>query len=139
MNASFVVSGILTIVGATLLQPLWPAGRIATAGVTLWVLAGLGKIVVGLVPENATANQMLSIAVRHAAPSLAITDMAIALLGLIGTVLSTAGQFSTPLYLGLGGGGTERLAGFPGNLWTLIIGVLVLTTARHSAAARNPT
>jgi hypothetical protein len=143
MNASFVAAGILTAVGAVLLRRFWPSGGLATTGVVLLVVAGLGKIVVGLVPENADtglhllgafnipigsiAILLLSIAIRRVAPGLAATGVVLALLGLVGTILSTAGQFSSALYLGLGVGGSERLAGYPGNLWMLIIGVLAVT------------
>jgi hypothetical protein len=113
MNAPFVGIGVLTIVGALLLRPVWPAGRLATAGVVLWVVAGLGKIVVGLVPEHADAGLhqlgafnipmgsiailLPSIAVRRTAPSLAGVGVALAGPGLLGTVLSAAGQLSPGL------------------------------------------
>jgi hypothetical membrane protein len=142
MNASFVTIGILTMVGAVLLRRFWPSGGLATAGTVLWVVAGLGKIVVGLVPENAdtglhllgafnipigsVAILLLSFAVRRVAPRLTAAGVVLAVLGLVGTILSTAGQFSPALYLGLGVGGSERLAGYPGNLWMLIVGVLAL-------------
>jgi hypothetical protein len=92
---------------------------------------GLGKIVVGLVPENAdtglhllgafniplssTAILLLSIAVRRTAPTLAGVGVALAVLGLVGTVLSAADRFAPGLYLGLGVGRSERLAGYPGT------------------------
>jgi hypothetical membrane protein len=153
MNASFVAIGVLTIVGAVLLRPLWPAGRLATAGVVLWVVAGLGKIVVGLVPENADAGLhlvgafniplgsvailLLSLAVRRTAPGLARFGVVLAALGLLGTVLSTAGQFAPALYLGLGVGGAERLAGYPGNLWVLVVGVLAVARSRQFVHLRS--
>lgn len=148
MNASFVTAGILTLVGAILLRPFWPQGKLATTGVVLWVVAGLGKIVVGLVPENtdaalhllgafnipvgSVAILLLSIAIRRASGALAATGVVLAVLGLVGTVLSTAGQFSSALYLGLGVGGSERLAGYPSNLWMLIIGGLALVPRYRS-------
>jgi hypothetical membrane protein len=52
MNASFIIAGILTIAGAVLLRRFWPRSRGTTVAVVLWVITGLGKIVVGLVPEN---------------------------------------------------------------------------------------
>jgi hypothetical protein len=69
---------------------------------------------------------LLSFAIRRISGALAATGVVLAVLGLVGTVLSTAGQFSSALYLGLGVGGSERLAGYPGNLWMLIIGALAL-------------
>lgn len=153
MNASFVAIGVLTVVGAVLLRPFWPTGKLAATGVALWVVAGLGKIVVGLVPENtdaalhllgafniplgSVAILLLSLAVRRSAPPLATLGVVLAVLGLVGTVLSTAGQFDPALYLGLGVGGAERLAGYPGNLWMLVIGVLAVS-ARRAAVPTRP-
>lgn len=150
MNASFVAAGVLTLVGALLLRRFWPAGRLATTATWLWVVAGLGKIVVGSVPENAgtglhllgalniplgsIAILLLSLTVRRTAPVPATAGFVVAALGLVGTVLSTAGQFSPDLYLGLGAGGAERLAGYPGNLWMLGVGLLALVPRRAAAA-----
>jgi hypothetical protein len=42
----------------------------------------------------------------------------VAVIGLAGTIVSTAGQYAgSPAYLGLGAGGAERLASYPGSLW----------------------
>jgi hypothetical protein len=68
---------------------------------------------------------------QRSAPPLAALGVVLAVLGLVGTVLSTAGQFAPPLYLGLGVGGAERLAAYPGNLRVLVIGLLAMG-ARHS-------
>lgn len=151
MNTSFVITGILTIVGAILLRTTWPARRIATAATVLWVIAGLGKIVVGVVPENtdtglhllgafnipitSIAILLLGLAYRRTAPGQAASAIVLAILGLVGTILSTAGQFFPVLYLGLGVGGAERLAGYPGNLWMLITGALVVLAFRRDTNA----
>jgi hypothetical membrane protein len=153
MNVSFVAIGVLTLVGAVLLRRFWPSGTLGTTGVVLLVVAGLGKIVVGLVPENtdiglhllgafnipvaSVAILLLSIAIRRVSPALAVAGIVLAVLGLVGTVLSAVGQFSPALYLGLGVGGSERLAGYPGNLWMLIIGVLALAPRHRSLSAQH--
>ncbi len=128
MNASFFVAGFLTLLGAVLLKPWWPQGRPATVSWYLWLVAGVGKILVAVVPENTNldlhvmgaisiplgsiAILFFSIAVRRTNPTLSWTGFVLSLLGLVGTVLSAAGQYGGSfLYLGLGPGGTERLAG----------------------------
>ncbi len=154
MNASFVTAGILTVIGAVALRPFWPPGKLATTGVVLWVVAGLGKIVVGLVPENTSAALhllgafnipigsvailLLSIAIPRTSAALAAGGVLLAVLGLVGTILLTAGQYSSALYLGLGVGGSERLAGYPGNLWMLVIGVLALAPRYRSLTTASP-
>ncbi len=55
--------------------------------------------------------------------------MALAVIGLIGTILSSAGQFgSDSLYLGLGVGGMERVSDYPMSLWTLLMGCIVVAS-----------
>jgi hypothetical membrane protein len=156
MNGSFIATGILTIAGAVLLRRLWPQGRLATAALLLWIITGLGKIVVGLVPENANislhllaafnipvgcaAILLISLAIHRTSRAVSIAGLVLAAAGLAGTALSTAGQFAgSALYLGLGAGGMERVADYPGSLWVLMIGILAaLTTAgrgQHHAAA----
>jgi hypothetical protein len=76
--ASFVAGGLLTIAGAVLLRRWWPAGRLTTVAVVLWI-------------------------VEYAEP---------------------------PLYLGAGVGGMERIAGYPANLWVLMIGIVAVLNVR---------
>jgi hypothetical membrane protein len=52
MNASFIAAGILTVAGAIWLRGFWPRSRGTTVALILWGITGLGKIGVGLVPEN---------------------------------------------------------------------------------------
>ena len=102
MNASFVVAGLLTIVGTVLLRRWWPAGRLTMIGLVLLVAAGLGKIVVGVVPENANAGLhllgafnlpvgsvailLLSLAVRRTARVISASGVVVAGVGLAGRV-----------------------------------------------------
>jgi hypothetical membrane protein len=147
MNASFAVFGALTIAGALLLRRIWPAGRMARWALALWILSGIGKIIVGLVPENthiglhllgalnvplgSVAILLLSLAIRHTSRALSTIGMVVAVVGLAGSVLSTGGEFAgSSLYLGLGVGGAERLASYPGSLWMLLIGSIAMVSAR---------
>ena len=56
MNLSFIAAGLLTIADALLLRPLLTSRKLSTWAFTLWVICGLGKIVVGLVPENSNVG-----------------------------------------------------------------------------------
>lgn len=60
MNGSFVLQGLLILFGAVLLRRLLP--RIAVA---LLAIAGLGVLVVGLVPEDTNARLHLQGAAAH--------------------------------------------------------------------------
>ncbi len=143
MNASFIVAGVLTVVGAILLRPIWPRRRLIALALGLWVVVGLGKVLVGLYPENTDVQLHLLGALNIPIESLAIllnsiailqTDLALARVGLVlaivglcGTVLSTAGQIVGPAaYLGLGVGGMERFADYPGNVWTVLIAIVAI-------------
>jgi len=153
MNVSFVLAGVLTAVGALLLRPLWRHSRAVRAGVVLWVIAGFGKIIVGLVPENTNINLHLLGAFNLPLGSIAIlllsrasgdlpkpwriAGVLLACVGLFGTVLSIAGQQGHDAYLGTGVGGSERLAGYPANLWCLLIGLLALTRAAAQHGSTN--
>src|SRR3984957_1488835 len=156
MNASFVIAGILTIAGAVLLRRFWPRSRGTTVALVLWVITGLGKIVVGLVPENTNidlhllaafnipvgcvAILLLSLPRRQASRAVSAAGITLAVVGLAATALSTAAEFasSSTLDLGLRAGGMGRLADYPGALWILMIGVIAVLSAgtragRHAA------
>jgi hypothetical membrane protein len=147
MNASFALLGVLTIAGALLLRRIWPAGHLASWALALWILSGIGKIIVGLVPENthiglhllgalnvplgSVAILLLSLAIRRTSRALSTIGIVVAVVGLAGSFLSTAGEFAgSSLYLGLGVGGAERLASYPGSLWMLLIGIIAMFSAR---------
>ena len=152
MNLSFITLGVLAIAGAILLRRFGPTGRMASTAFYLWVISGLGKILVGLVPENTTitahlvgafnipvasvAILLFSLAVRRSNVPLSTFGIVVAVVGLAGTVLSTVGQYAgTGLYLGFGVGGMERVASYPGSLWTLVVGALAMTLAGRTDPA----
>ena len=147
MNAAFVIFGVLTIAGAVLLRRIWPTGHLARWALALWILSGVGKIIVGLVPENthiglhllgalsdplaSVSVFLLSLAIRRTSHAIAVIGIVVAVVGLVGAVLSTGGEVAgSSLYLGLGVGGAERLASYPGSLWMLMIGIIAMFSAR---------
>jgi hypothetical membrane protein len=155
MNASFIIAGILTIAGALLLRHFWPRSRGTTVALILWVITGLGKIAVGLVPENTNidlhllaafnvpvgcvAILLLSVPPRQPSRAVSLAGIVLAVVGLAATVLSTAAEFASnsSLDLGLKAGGMERLADYPGALWILMIGLIAALSAGHHAAPRS--
>ncbi|MEW1776900.1 DUF998 domain-containing protein [Streptomyces sp. NPDC086777] len=146
MNASFMLSGVLLIVGALLLWRLWPHTKLARVGEVLLLLAGLLKIVVGLAPENknlalhtlgatnlvigSVAVLLLSLSVRRSHPVVQWLGIPTSVVGLAGGTLFTMSQRAghSPIP-GLGVGGLERLAGYPFNLWMVGIGLLAIARA----------
>jgi hypothetical membrane protein len=150
MNASFVLTGVLVILGALLLWKYWPTGWLADAATILWIMLGFGKILVGLAPENtniglhlvgclnvqlgALAILLLSLVLVRSDPRLSRVGIALAAVGLFGTVLGTVGEYAGPaLYLGIGSGGMQRVATYPSVIWLLVVGVVI-----SLRAVRNP-
>jgi hypothetical membrane protein len=157
MNASFIVTGILTIAGAVLLHRFWPRRRSTNLALVLWIITGIGKIVVGLVPENTNINLhllaafnvpvgcvailLLSLSVRQTSRAVGIAGIVLAVIGLAATALSTAAEFAgSSLYLGLGPGGMERIADYPGSLWLLMTGIIAVLSlnTRTPGTHRSP-
>jgi hypothetical membrane protein len=123
MNASFVLQGLLIAAGALLLGPglAGNGGRLARA---LLVISGLGVLLVGLFPSdgNATVHQIaagahfigggigliaLAYGVRPRSEALGTVLALLGLAGVIGTIF-----FGSVVFLGLGEGGMERVAGY---------------------------
>jgi hypothetical membrane protein len=151
MNTSFVISGVLLIVGTLALWRMWPARRMTTVALLLLVISGVGKMIVGFVPENTNAALhtlgasniligsvailLISLAVLSQSRALAITGLVISIVSLSATILWTAAQYAGPaLDLGLGTGGMERLADYPTNVWLIIVGLVALLTTRGQIA-----
>ena len=154
MNASFVLSGVLLVVAMVLLWSSWPPGPAGKAGSVLLIVAGAGKVLTGAYPENTQLSLhllgalniplgelgvlLLSVSLlRHragwsGARALGVAGLALSIVGLVASLLSSAAQARGPaLLFGLGAGTMERLAGYPANLWLLLLGVSVL--AQRSA------
>jgi hypothetical membrane protein len=140
MNASFVMLGVIILVGAALIYPAFPAGRVRTVGLVLLALAGPGEILVGLFPENvnitphsigAAAHFIsgnlgivvlgIAIAVTRRQTPLAVYSIILGSVGLLATALFVSGH-----YLGTGIGGMERIAAYPLPLWLIMVGVWLL-------------
>lgn len=109
----------------------------------LWIVAGLGKLGVGLAPENrnialhtvaalnipvgSAAVLLLSLAILRQRRALALVGLGLFAMALIGTVSSIAAQFAGPaLLFGLGVGGMERLASYPANVWLVALGTIAI-------------
>lgn len=154
MNASFILSGLLIIAGTVSLWMFWSPRKIAITAQVLWLIAGVGKVVVGLVPENldvglhtsaalnipvgSVAVLLLSIAIWRQHRTLAFTGISVFVVSLIALSLSIAAQFDRPdLLLGLGAGGMERLSSYPANFWLLMAGILVLADTNRPRTSNS--
>jgi hypothetical membrane protein len=139
MNATFVLTGVLILIGLFLTRSIWPRRRLVTAGLILLGVAGVGTILIGLSPENVNvlvhligainipagnaAMILLGLAIWHDRRGLALLS---ALSGVIGFVGLLAGP-SLVIATGHGGGLAERIALFPLIIWLIVFGVWVVS------------
>jgi len=149
MNASFVVQGLLIAAGAVLLAPglSGTGGKLARV---LLVVAGLGVLLVGLFPSdgNATVHQIgagahfvggamgliaLAYGVRPRSEALGTTIAVLGLLGLIGTLF-----FGAAVFLFLGEGGMERVAGYVLPIGLTVAGIALWRQKDDWLALANP-
>ncbi len=138
MNASFVVLGITMCAGAILVARLLADGRL---GFACLGLAGLGTIVVGLVPENRIPGLhqagaalpfvlgnlgvlAVGASVGRLPGGVRAASVAAGVVGLVGL-----GLFLSHTYVGLGTGGMERVTAYPQDVWLIGIGAYLLSRA----------
>jgi hypothetical membrane protein len=134
MNASFVLQGLLIAAGVLLLGPglARGSGRLARG---LLLISGAGVLLVGCFPSdgNATVHQIaaaahflgggigliaLAYSVRPRSEALGTGLAVLGLLGVIGTIF-----FASAVFLGLGEGGMERVAGYVVPIGLTVAGI----------------
>lgn len=146
MNGAYITVGALAVVGAILSRPAWPKGRLATTGLVLVAVAGLGAIVAGVFPEDVNPDAhilgallavpgsnigmgLLALTLRRRNRGLAAFTGLAVLVGLTGLVL--VGIVDG----GAGVGLAERLAGYPFEIWKTVVAAVALTVwlrGRHA-------
>jgi hypothetical membrane protein len=137
MNGSFIAQGVLISVGAILMRRLFPVRASYRIALMLFVLSGLGVLVVGLVPEDHNAQIHRLAALAHLlAGNLAMILMGVAMLfgaarvrfrGVVTLLAGLLGLTALAL-LALGEkdvGTFERLAAYPLTLWLTWTGWLM--------------
>ena len=65
MNGSFVLQGLLIFFGAVLVRGFFPARPVYRFALVLFAIAGMGVLVVGLVPEDTNARLHVQGAIAH--------------------------------------------------------------------------
>jgi hypothetical membrane protein len=139
MNATFVLTGLLILVGLFLTRSTWPRRRLTTWGLVLMGIAGLGTIVIGLSPENVNVLVHLVGALNIPAGNVAMIFLGLAiwpsrrgmawlslLSGIVGLLGLLAGPFLVIL-TGHGGGLAERIALYPLIIWLIVFGAAIVT------------
>ena len=134
MNASFILLGLTMVIGSTLIYYEFRKSYGSYIGFSFMALAGIGTIIVGLVPENSIS----SLHILGASLPFVIGNLGLIFLGLTldipeslryytlssGVVsLSAFVLFITHNYLGIGIGGMERLTAHPQTIWLIVFGI----------------
>lgn len=131
MNASFILTGVLILLGLFFTRHAWPRRRLTTWGATFLVLAGLGKIVVGVAPENLnpTLHELGSVGIICGNLGLLFLGLAIKQarrwLAGVSLFLGSCGLLGVLLFVGQTGGrgATERVADYPLIVWMVVFGL----------------
>jgi hypothetical membrane protein len=138
MNTTFILTGVLILVGLVLTRSIWPRRRLTTWGLILLGVAGAGTILVGLSPENVnvllhligalnipagnTAMIVLGLAIWRERPKLAWFSVLAGLIGFLGLLVGPVLVILT----GHGGGLAERVALYPLIIWLIVFGSAIL-------------
>ena len=141
MNISFLLLGAVMIVGTPLLylefteQGTWR--RVTAGGFALQALAGLGAIVVGVIPENThSLVHQVGAALAIGIGTGGVFVLGLSLRPLPGRIrrfmlwcspvsLVAILLFALHEYLGFGPGGMERIAAYPEVVWLIMFGFYV--------------
>jgi hypothetical membrane protein len=127
MNGSFQLQGLLIFFGAVLVRRFYPAKPVDWIALSLLAVAGVGVLVVGLVPEDKDIRlHLLGAAANFVAGNLAMILLGLVstkrrysritlLLGSVGLLATLALMFRSAL--GSEVGMVERLAAYPLPLW----------------------
>ncbi len=136
MNASFIALGLTMMIGSLLIYQEFKETTGSAIGFGFMGIAAFGTVLVGLFPENSNSTLhyigallpflignigliVLSF-VLEVPRWLKDLTLYLGVLALVGLVLFTA-----HIYLGLGSGGTERLAAYPQTIWLIIFGIYI--------------
>jgi hypothetical membrane protein len=145
-NASSVILGLLTLLGALLVRSAFPRRGSTTVGLAMMILGGIGAIGVGLSPENVDLTvHSLSAAIAFVLGNLSLIVLGIAMFrdtrwngyraysmisGLWGLVAFLL--FYTGHYVGLGVGGMERMIVAPLLLWLVVCSIHLLRVPQYA-------
>ena len=138
MNATFVLTGVLILVGLFLTRSIWPRRRLTTWGLILLGVAGAGTILVGLSPENVNVLIHLIGALNIPAGNAAMILLGLAIwrehiklawFSVLSGVIGFLGLLVGPvlaILAGHGGGLAERVALYPLIIWLIVFGFAIL-------------
>lgn len=147
MNMSFVLQGVIILVGAMLARPAFAGRRWAAVVFALLVITGLCIAGVGLFPEDVNnVAHVINAGTQFITGNVAMIVFGVAanrvkrwrVFALVSTALGITGLLATALFvqgygLGMGVAGMERVAAYTLPVWLITSGVLMVR--KHTAPA----
>ncbi|WP_412538556.1 DUF998 domain-containing protein [Longispora sp. K20-0274] len=137
-NVSWVITGLLIVVGAVLVRGAFPPGRLPRVGLALIAISGASFVVVGFSPEDTRAVTHTTAALA----TIALGEIALVVLGLAlrgrrplvgwtGITFGVVAMIALACMLArVGGHGLfglwERIAAFPILIWLILCGTWLL-------------
>jgi hypothetical membrane protein len=149
MNVSFILTGALLLLGLYVTRTQWPRRRLTTWGLAFLSLAGLGKIVVGLAPENVLIPHAIG-GLGNPCGSIGLVLLGLAVLrerrwvGIFSIVLGGVGLLALPagsllvLAIGHGTGAAERVGNYPVIVWAVVLGISLMRRSWASLGHDQP-
>jgi hypothetical membrane protein len=144
MNGTFIVTGLLFLLGIIGTCRAWPRRRLTIWGLAFLALAGTGEILAGLAPENVNPGlHVFSALLGIPGASIGLLLLGTAVwrgqrwVGIFSLLCGTVGLFgffiapSTGLAIGV----AERLASSPTVVWMMALGGFLLWSAARSQKA----
>ncbi|KAM3094944.1 DUF998 domain-containing protein [Phormidesmis sp. 146-12] len=140
MNASFVIQGVLLIIGLLLTRSRWRS-FLTKSSLIFILLAGLGWVLVGMAPADLDESLHIlgallvffcgnlglifadSLLRKNMLPTVRTYSRPLGAIGLVATAL-----FLGQIHFVFGQGGMERFAVFPLQIWSAWIGVYLWRT-----------
>jgi hypothetical membrane protein len=142
MDGTFVVVGLLQVIGAILTRKVWPLPH-AYPGLALLAVGGVGLAVAGLAPENVNLSLhgnaaslgidavnigmiILGVALLRVDPWLGSITLLAGIIGIVGAVIFFHSLGGIPI------GTAERIAVYPSLVMVVVLGVFLLVKTTHT-------
>ena len=143
MDGTFVVVGLLQVIGAIATRKAWPLPH-AYPGLALLAVGGIGLALAGLAPENVNlslhgnaatlgidavniAMIILGAALLRVNPWLGIITLLAGIIGVAGAIIFFESLAGIPI------GTAERIAVYPSLAMVVVLGVYLLVKTTHKA------
>src|ERR1051326_8396097 len=150
MNGEFFVLGLIMATGAVLIYQEFtergPEERLrARVGLAMFVICGLGAIVVARFPENVSGTMHVvgaipgigagTVGIFILARGLTLPERLRVPMLIVPPIAVLAGiLFGLHIHLGIGAGTMERIAAYPETLWLIVFGFYI--SSSHSSKRR---